>query len=70
MRGKVTNPAGEVLPGGWAHPPVAVGALTWQASLGLLFLGDPSPAEVLAALTWPWGEGWPWGGCSSQIRVW
>lgn len=36
---------------------VAEGALTWQASLGLLFLGDPSTPEVLAALTWPWGEG-------------
>lgn len=45
-----------MLPGGWA-PPVAAGALTWQSSLGLLFLGDPSTPEVLPTLTWPWGEG-------------
>lgn len=32
-------------------------ALSWQASLGLLLLWDPSTPEVLAALTWSWGEG-------------
>lgn len=43
--------------GPWAAPV----ALSWQASLGSPLLGDPSTAEVLAALTWPGEEvalGW------------